>query len=80
MDTTTTTTTKPQGSFGVLLSHAFNQEIYGNFPTRLLAAAEGRRVAAAQPGIEFEIMQATTRGWLSADGFGPDEVCRRRWG
>ena len=74
------TTTHATGQrFGVLLSHAIDQQVYGNFPTRLLAAAEGHRVANAQPGIEFEVMQATGSGWRSADGLSPDEVNRARW-
>ena len=75
-----TTTNSGQQRFGVLLSHAFDQQVYGNFPTRLLAAAEGQRVVSAQPGIEFEVMQATGSGWRSAEGLSPDEVCRKRWG
>ena len=41
---TTALRTKPARRFGVLLSHAFARQVYGNFLTRRLAAAEGRRV------------------------------------
>jgi len=41
----------------VLLSHAFENQIHGRFATHLLASVEARRITAAQPGIEFDIME-----------------------
>lgn len=65
--------------YGVLLSHSWRNEVYGDFPTRLLAATEGRVVSRAQPGIEFEVMEATENGWHSVEGLAPEEVTRTRW-
>lgn len=78
--TKSTNTSGPARSFGVLLSHAFENQVHGNFSTRLLAGVEAHRIAGAQPGIEFEIMETTPDGWRSADGRTADQVAGDRWG
>jgi len=65
--------------YGVLLSHAHQDEVYGDFPTIIDASQEASRVLAAQPGAEAEIMKMTPEGWRSLDGDTAREVIARRW-
>jgi len=65
--------------YGVLLSHAFEDEVYGDFPTITDAMEEAATVKAAQPGVEAEIMKMTGDGWRSLDGATPRQVSARRW-
>lgn len=65
--------------YGVLLSHAFENEVYGDFATITAAMDEAQVVTRAQPGAEAEIMKLTPEGWRSLDGATPAEVSARRW-
>lgn len=66
--------------YGVLLSHAPEGEVVGGFDSAAAASTYGERVAAAQPGIEFEVMRREPHGWVSAlTGRDAHEVTRARW-
>lgn len=76
-----TTFDTPQ-QWGALLSH--HSEDLGalqEFASQAEAVAHGRKIAAAQPGIEFEVMTRTPGDqWMSAaDGETLQQVIVRRW-
>lgn len=68
--------------YGVLLSHAPGCEVVGAFPSVGHAKHYGQQVAAAQPGIEFEVMwRDDQHEWASIiTGRDARETTRSLWG
>ena len=68
--------------WGPLFSH-YSEDHCGidAFGSRAAAVAHGERIAAAQPGIEYEVMRREngTGTWTSADGESLQQVIVRRW-